>query len=56
MERLRAKSMALTGYLIGLADEWLTPLDFALASPRDDAGAAGTSRCATPRRCGSARR
>ncbi len=36
MDRLRAKSLALTGYLIGLADEWLTPLDFALASPRDD--------------------
>ena len=36
MDRLRAKSLALTGYLIGLADEWLTSLDFALASPRED--------------------
>ena len=36
MDRLRAKSMALTGYLIGLADEWLTPLGFSLASPRED--------------------
>ena len=26
MDRLRAKSLALTGYLIGLADEWLAPL------------------------------
>jgi kynureninase len=36
LDRLRAKSLALTGYLIGLADEWLTSLDFALASPRED--------------------
>ncbi len=36
MDRLRAKSLALTGYLIGLADEWLTPLDFILATPRED--------------------
>jgi kynureninase len=35
IDRLRAKSTALTSYLIDLADEWLTPLDFALASPRD---------------------
>jgi kynureninase len=37
MRRLRAKGVALTGYLIRLADEWLAPLGFALASPRDDA-------------------
>jgi kynureninase len=32
---LRAKGVALTELLIGLADEWLAPLGFALASPRD---------------------
>jgi kynureninase len=36
IERLRAKSVALTGYLISLADQWLTPLGFSLASPRED--------------------
>jgi kynureninase len=35
IERLRAKSIALTSYLIELADEWLIPLGFTLASPRD---------------------
>ncbi len=34
IERLRAKSVALTSYLIHLADEWLSPLGFRLASPR----------------------
>jgi kynureninase len=34
--RLRAKGVALTGYLIGLADAWLAPHGFALASPRAD--------------------
>jgi kynureninase len=34
--RLRAKSTELTGYLIGLADEWLAPHGFTLASPRAD--------------------
>lgn len=33
--RLRDKGMRLTGLLIALADEWLTPLGFTLASPRD---------------------
>jgi kynureninase len=37
MGRLRAKGVALTSYLISLADEWLAPLGFALASPRDSA-------------------
>ena len=37
MGRLRAKGTALTSYLIGLADQWLAPLGFALASPREDA-------------------
>jgi len=39
--RLRAKSTALTSYLIGLADEWLAPHGFALASPRADARRGG---------------
>jgi kynureninase len=34
MPQLRAKSVALTDYLIALADEWLVPLGFAVASPR----------------------
>lgn len=35
MERLRAKSVRQTEYLIGLADEWLLPLEFRLGSPRE---------------------
>ncbi len=35
--RLRAKGMRLTGYFTTLADAWLAPLGFALASPRDPA-------------------
>jgi kynureninase len=34
MSQLRAKSIALTDYLIALADDWLVPLGFAVASPR----------------------
>jgi kynureninase len=37
MAALRAKSVALTTYLIALADEWLAPLGFTVASPRDEA-------------------
>lgn len=37
MPALRAKSSALTSYLIELADEWLTALGFTVASPRDEA-------------------
>ncbi|MGN6796409.1 MAG: kynureninase [Streptosporangiaceae bacterium] len=37
IERLREKGIALTSYLIHLADEWLTPHGFRLASPRADA-------------------
>ena len=37
MQRLRAKGVALTSYLIQLADEWLVPHGFTLASPRADA-------------------
>jgi kynureninase len=33
--QLRAKSIELTTYLIALADEWLAPLGFTLATPRD---------------------
>ncbi len=35
--RLRAKGVALTAYLIGLADAWLAPYGVAVASPRPDA-------------------
>jgi len=34
--RLRAKAVALTGYLIGLADAWLAPCGVTVASPRPD--------------------
>jgi kynureninase len=37
IERLREKGVALTRYLIQLADEWLEPHGFRLASPRADA-------------------
>jgi kynureninase len=42
--RLRDKGMRLTGYLIELADAWLAPLGFALASPRDP-GRRGSHVC-----------
>jgi kynureninase len=41
LDGLRAKSIALTSYLIGLADEWLAPHGFAVASPRPDARRGG---------------
>ncbi len=34
--RLRAKAVALTGYLIALADAWLAPYGITVASPRPD--------------------
>jgi kynureninase len=34
--RLRAKGLALTGYLIALADQWLAPHGITVASPRQD--------------------
>jgi kynureninase len=37
IDRLRAKGVAMTSYLVELADEWLVPLGFRLASPRDPA-------------------
>lgn len=41
IDRLRAKSVALTSYLVELADAWLAPLGFSLASPRDAAARGG---------------
>jgi kynureninase len=41
LARLRAKSVALTGYLIRLADQWLEPYGFSLASPRAEARRGG---------------
>ena len=35
IDALRAKGMIMTSYLVELADAWLTPLGFTLASPRD---------------------
>ncbi|MGN7797461.1 kynureninase [Leifsonia sp. 22587] len=35
IDAVRAKSVALTEFAIALAEEWLTPLGVALASPRD---------------------
>jgi kynureninase len=35
LDRLRAKGIALTEYLIGLADAWLARYGFTVASPRD---------------------
>ena len=37
IDALRAKGVALTSLLVGLADDWLAPLGFRLASPRDPA-------------------
>jgi kynureninase len=37
LDRIREKSVKLTKYLEDLADEWLTPLNCELATPRDPA-------------------
>jgi len=44
IHRLRDKGMQLTGYLTALADAWLAPLGFALASP-GDAASRGSHVC-----------
>jgi len=41
LDRVRAKSVALTSYLIELSDAWLTPLGFSVASSREDARRGG---------------
>jgi kynureninase len=48
MERLRRRSVALTGLLVELWDRWLRPLGFALASPRDPARRGGHVSLAHP--------
>jgi kynureninase len=37
ISRLREKGMAMSSYMVSLADSWLAPLGFRLASPRDPA-------------------
>jgi kynureninase len=41
IERVRAKAVALGRWVLALADEWLVPLGFAVASPREDARRGG---------------
>jgi kynureninase len=47
--RLRAKAVALTGYLIALADAWLAPHGVKVASPRRDARRGAHVTLAHPR-------
>jgi kynureninase len=47
-ERLAAKSAALTAMMIALADAWLAPLGFTVATPRDPARRAGHVALASP--------
>ncbi|MCU1454820.1 MAG: kynureninase [Acidimicrobiales bacterium] len=56
MERLRAKSLALTGMLIDLADAWLRELGFEVVTPRPEARRGGhvALRHADARRIGRA--
>jgi kynureninase len=49
VDRLRAKGMAMTSYLVSLADAWLAPLGFRLASPRDPARRGSHITLAHPR-------
>jgi kynureninase len=48
IERLRARSVALTELVVALWEEWLAPLGFALASPRATAGRGGHVSLAHP--------
>ncbi|MEV6627893.1 aminotransferase class V-fold PLP-dependent enzyme [Amycolatopsis sp. NPDC051106] len=41
IERVRAKAVALGRWVLALADEWLVPLGFTVASPREDARRGG---------------
>jgi len=41
IERVRAKAVALGRWMLDLADEWLGPLGFTVASPREDARRGG---------------
>lgn len=41
IDRVRAKAVALGRWVIALADAWLVPLGFTVASPRDDARRGG---------------
>jgi kynureninase len=48
IDRLAAKGRALTELIVALADEWLVPHGFALASPRDAAGRGSHVTLASP--------
>jgi kynureninase len=48
IDRLRARSVALTELLVALWEAWLEPLGFALASPRDPAARGGHVSLAHP--------
>ena len=49
IDRLRAKAVAMTEYLVALADAWLAPLGVTLASPRDPARRGSHVTLAHPR-------
>ena len=48
MPAMRAKSVALTGYLIELADAWLVPLGCSIATPRQASRRGGHVSCCHP--------